>query len=100
MRGLDEKICTAFAPKPCAISSDELISPAMDVCIPMRMLPSFHAGISGAVVLPGGTRRRRRRLVYCCGFLPPFPLGVRVPYESLCGQRLRAPRAHMLNHPF
>src|SRR3984885_8600634 len=47
IRGLDEKICKEFAPKPCAISSDVLISPAMDVLMPMRILPSVHAGISG-----------------------------------------------------
>src|SRR5277367_5439984 len=47
IRGLHEKICNAFAPSPCAISSDPEMSPAMLVWIPMRMLPSFQAGISG-----------------------------------------------------
>ena len=47
IRGLHEKICKAFAPSPCAISSDPEMSPAMLVWIPMRMLPSFQAGISG-----------------------------------------------------
>src|SRR5277367_5360248 len=45
--GMHEKICNAFAPSPCAISSDPEMSPAMLVWIPMRMLPSFQAGISG-----------------------------------------------------
>ena len=52
--GSTEKICSAFAPSPCAISSDPAISPAIEVWMPMRRLPSFQAGISGGA---GGSGR-------------------------------------------
>src|ERR1700678_915682 len=75
MRGLDEKICTAFAPKPGAISSDELISPAMDVCIPMRMLPSFHAGISGGGGASGRYSWAAPKASVLLGFSSAIPSG-------------------------
>src|SRR6204780_516751 len=47
IRGLEENICSAFAPSSWAISSAAERSPAIDVWIPMRVLPSLQAGISG-----------------------------------------------------
>src|SRR5690348_2051393 len=67
--GLAEKICNAFAPKLQAISSADVISPAIEVCIPMRMLPSIHAGGCG---FTGGSGRYSSPGKYgsdelCCG---------------------------------
>ncbi len=78
IRGLEENICSALAPRPCAISRALEISPAIEVWIPMRMLPSFHAGISGAA---GGSGRyssaasKVRLLLWFSSVIPSvFPL--------------------------
>ena len=44
--GLAEKICKAFAPKLWAISSAKQMSPAIEVWMPIRMLPSIQFGSS------------------------------------------------------
>src|SRR5215469_18350427 len=79
MRGLDEKIWSALAPSAWAISSESTISPAMDVWMPMRMLPSFQAGTSGA---GGGSGRYSSDSSYCrlvLLFSSAIPSGARQP---------------------
>jgi hypothetical protein len=48
MRGLAEKICSALQPSLRADSSALVKSPAIEVWIPTRTLPSCHAGACGS----------------------------------------------------
>jgi hypothetical protein len=53
MRGLAEKICNALQPSFCAESSEPAMSPAIEVWMPIRRLPSHQAGGSGAAIGSG-----------------------------------------------
>jgi hypothetical protein len=84
-----------LAPRPCAISSDPDMSPAMLVWIPMRVLPSFQAGISGGGGASGRYSSAASKVKVILSVCSAIPSRVQEPYPPSqegrpCGSRTRS----------